>query len=223
MISRPKSSNDIKKKMRRTALSHLEQPKQRDKEKQQKRKHSSSAVSEGCGLQEGQENLEVTQGRTSQSTWKILNPFPFSLWLSLLLSHSLTICLSTGLDTVAMVLLIMHLLPDAMAGPTPFRLQSAEAAACKSSRLKMFLNAFLVSCITILGVFICTRLVRFGRNLPRYRQKLWFIPGRSKRYKKKRETKISKCKTKGEKKVNVQTMHAMLGKPRYVCKPQRFK
>jgi hypothetical protein len=62
------------------------------------------------------------------------------------------------------------LLPEAMAGPTPLRLDMAATAASKFC-LWMCLKAFLVSCMTTRGVFIWTRSFRRGRNTPRYRNK----------------------------------------------------
>ena len=58
--------------------------------------------------------------------------------------------------------------PEAMAGPTPLMLQSTLAAAWRSFFFCRFLKAFFVSCITTRGVFICTKLTKLGRNLPRY-------------------------------------------------------
>ena len=57
--------------------------------------------------------------------------------------------------------------PEAIAGPTPFKLESAPMAASKSFLLKMALNAFLLSCKTTLGVFIWIKSFRRGRNTPR--------------------------------------------------------
>ena len=57
--------------------------------------------------------------------------------------------------------------PEAIPGLTPFMLQRMAAAAWTSLVLLNFLNAFLVSCITTLGVFICTRFTKLGLNFPR--------------------------------------------------------
>ena len=58
-------------------------------------------------------------------------------------------------------------LPEAMAGPTPFKFERADTAASISFLLSMALNAFFVSCITTLGVFIWIRSFNLGRNFPR--------------------------------------------------------
>jgi len=55
-------------------------------------------------------------------------------------------------------------IPDASVVPTPFKLVSV-AAAC--STLGSFLNAFLLSVCTALGVLMRTKLVNCGKNLPR--------------------------------------------------------
>ena len=57
-------------------------------------------------------------------------------------------------------------LPEAMAGPTPFKLESAETAASISFLLSIALNAFLVSCMTTRGVFICIKSFNLGRKTP---------------------------------------------------------
>ena len=63
-------------------------------------------------------------------------------------------------------------LPEAMAGPTPFKLESAPIAASRSFLLKMALNAFLLSWMTTLGVFIWIKSFSRGRNTPRWIIKL---------------------------------------------------
>ena len=55
-----------------------------------------------------------------------------------------------------------------MAGPTPFRLDSAFIADSRSLRLNMALKAFLLSWRTTLGVFIWMRSFSRGRNTPRW-------------------------------------------------------
>ena len=72
---------------------------------------------------------------------------------------------------VGLVRLILWL-PEAMAGPTPFKLLRAATADSISFFLKRFLNAFLVSCITTLGVFIWTRSFNLGRKMPLYQIKI---------------------------------------------------
>ena len=67
-------------------------------------------------------------------------------------------------------------LPEAIAGPTPFKLERAPIAASKSFLLKMALNAFLLSCKTTLGVFIWIKSFSRGRKTPRWVRKLIILP-----------------------------------------------
>jgi hypothetical protein len=58
--------------------------------------------------------------------------------------------------------------PDASVVPTPLRLVNV-AMAC--STLGNFLNAFLLSDCTALGVLMRTKLVNWGKNFPRCEEK----------------------------------------------------
>ena len=57
--------------------------------------------------------------------------------------------------------------PEAIPGPTPFRVHRDCDAACRSPVFASFLKAFFVSCMATRGVFICTKLTKLGRNFPR--------------------------------------------------------
>ncbi len=105
----------------------------------------------------------IQQAKWEENTKNIRKPLILALTK---LTFSTCVFFSFNVLDVLTVM-VPILVPDAIVGPTPLRLQSAWAADSIFPRLKIFRKAFFVSCITTRGVFIWTKLTMLAWNLPR--------------------------------------------------------